>query len=170
MIYSHNGQPPKLLPHRIVLSNGLTRTNNTTFTEEELADADYILSTDKPIVDYPNYVSWNGSSWDILQHSQEKIEQDLLLEQKRKADALRQYKTDHINEILVTTTNGNIFDGHDEARANMNEAITASDILGVTTHNWKLADNTVVNISLDEIKEALALAIQAKGAIILGNK
>lgn len=78
-------------------------------------------------------------------------------------------KTENINNITVTTTNGNTFDGDDISRANMNEAIQAASVLGITSHNWKLANNTIVNVTLDELKEALALAIQAKGAIILGQ-
>lgn len=73
-----------------------------------------------------------------------------------------------LDTITVTTANGNVFDGRDKDRARMNEAITASDILGITTTQWKLHDNTVKVITLDELKEALALSIQATGAIIVG--
>ncbi len=39
----------------------------------------------------------------------------------------------------------------------------------MATATWKLADNSIVIVSLDELKEALAKSIQAKGAIILGE-
>lgn len=78
-------------------------------------------------------------------------------------------KTELLNTIVVTTTNGNTFDADDAGRASMNEAITASAILGITESMWKLADNTIKLIQLDELKEALALGIQAKGAIVLGQ-
>lgn len=69
-------------------------------------------------------------------------------------------------EIVVTTTSGKTFDGNETARLNMLSAITAAGVVGQTSSQWKLADNTVEVVTLDEIKEALALAIQAVGAIV----
>lgn len=83
------------------------------------------------------------------------------------ADA-KEAKKEALANITVITTNGNTFDADDVGRASMNEAIASADFLGLTENNWKLADNTVALIGLDELKEALALGIQAKGAIILG--
>ena len=71
-----------------------------------------------------------------------------------------------LSSIIVTTTSGKIFDGNADARLNMLSAITAAGILGQTSANWKLADNTVQNVTLDELKEALALAIQRVGEIV----
>jgi len=73
-----------------------------------------------------------------------------------------------LKELTVTTEAGNTFDADDQSRANMNEAITAAAVLGLTESPWKLHDNSVVTISVDEIKEALALGIVEKGAIVLG--
>jgi len=73
-----------------------------------------------------------------------------------------------IEILTVTTEAGNVFDANDASRANMNEAITTAITLELTESDWKLADNTIVTVSVDEIREALALGIQAKGAIILG--
>lgn len=55
------------MPHRIRLSNGNTRTDKETFTEDELKDSGYVF-TDI----YPNYNDethvcyWNGTEWDIV--------------------------------------------------------------------------------------------------------
>ena len=57
------------LSNRIRLSNGTTRTDKETFTEDELKDAGYVF-TDI----YPNYndeihiCSWNGTDWVLTQH------------------------------------------------------------------------------------------------------
>jgi hypothetical protein len=40
-LYSYKGQEPKFLPHEIKLSNGMSRTDASTFTDEELLDAGY---------------------------------------------------------------------------------------------------------------------------------
>ena len=71
-----------------------------------------------------------------------------------------------LSQITVTTIYGNTFDGDDIARADMSSAILASETLNLTEHNWKLADNTWKIVQLDELKDAHALAIQAKGDIL----
>ena len=78
----------------------------------------------------------------------------------------KQAKLEALATLTVTTTAGNEFDGDDTARSDMMAAIQASEILGITSSNWKLADNSWKLIELAELKEALALAIQAKGTIL----
>lgn len=51
MLYSYNGNTPSPLPFRIKLSNGFTRTDPTTFTEEEIADAGYSGPYTEPAYD-----------------------------------------------------------------------------------------------------------------------
>ena len=80
----------------------------------------------------------------------------------------RQAKIEALRVLTVTTTAGNVFDADEKALINMLSAIQASGVLGITSHDWKLADNSIVNITLDELKEAHSLAIQAVGAITLG--
>ena len=77
-------------------------------------------------------------------------------------------KVREIKKITVSTAAGNVFNAHDEARLNMVSAIVASDFLGETEAYWKLADNTLKLITLNELKEAHALSIQTKGKIVLG--
>jgi len=81
--------------------------------------------------------------------------------------AIKERKSYEISNLVVTTSIGNTFDADDAARANMNEAILASSITGITETEWKLADNSVVTVTVEELSEALALGIQTKGAIIL---
>ena len=82
------------------------------------------------------------------------------------AEEAKALKIKQLSEITVTTSNSNVFDGDDTARADMNSAINASAILGQTTSNWKLADNTFKVIDITELQEALALSIQEKGKIL----
>ena len=82
------------------------------------------------------------------------------------AQVAKQAKLEALATLTVTTTAGNEFDGDDVARSDMMAAKQASEILGITSSNWKLADNSWKLIELSELKEALALAIQAKGNIL----
>ena len=87
------------------------------------------------------------------------------LEAQAKAE-LKAIKTYTLNSITVTTTNGNTFDGNETARINMISAILSADSIGKTEETWKLADNTTVLVTLMELKQALALAVQEVGRIV----
>lgn len=66
-----------------------------------------------------------------------------------------------LDNLTVTTTSGKVFDAYITARQNMADAILASATLNLTETIWRLADNTEVLVTLDELKEAHALALQA---------
>jgi hypothetical protein len=74
MLYSYNGGYPQVLPNRIRLSNGFTRTDRTSYTPEEIADAGYIQVADQPSVTYPNRLFWNGTDWIIREPNEVEIE------------------------------------------------------------------------------------------------
>jgi len=67
-------------------------------------------------------------------------------------------RAEAVRNIKVTTAAGNIFDGDEESQARMARALLGLQASGVTTVNWVLADNTVIDASSAELAEALALA------------
>lgn len=75
-------------------------------------------------------------------------------------------KADLLATITVTTQSGKTFDGNETARTDILSALTTGELIGETQTNWKLADNSVALVTKDELLEALALAIQAKGRIV----
>ena len=80
----------------------------------------------------------------------------------------KQAKIEALASVKVTTTSGKVFDGRDIDQQRMVAAILASSVINITETQWKLADNSIVTVSLDELKEALVLSIQAIGNIIVG--
>jgi len=86
--------------------------------------------------------------------------------QQLEAEA-KQAKQLALDSITVTTQSGKIFDGKDLDQQRMMSAIMSADVVGITETYWKLADNSVVMVTLVELKEALSLSIQALGAIIM---
>ena len=50
-LYSYQGQEPQELPERIRLSGGRTRTDSSTFTEEEIASAGFTGPYERPEFD-----------------------------------------------------------------------------------------------------------------------
>ena len=61
-----------------------------------------------------------------------------------------------VDSIVVITTAGNAFDGHELAQARMARAIMLANPEETTP--WILADNTVVQVDVAELSEALRLA------------
>lgn len=65
-LYSHDGGQPAPLPFRIALSSGDTRTDPSTFTGAEIADAGYTLAPDKPTHDPATQrVVWRDGAWAV---------------------------------------------------------------------------------------------------------
>ena len=74
MLYSYKGQYPTSLPERIRLSDGSTRTDSSTFTEEELTDAGYIAAGESPAYDNATQkVIWNETVWEVIDLTTEEI-------------------------------------------------------------------------------------------------
>ena len=73
MLYSYKNQYPGAVPERIRLSNGTTKTDSTTFTQAELADAGYTLVSSPPEVIYPNKLSWENGAWVVQEPTPNEI-------------------------------------------------------------------------------------------------
>jgi len=100
-------------------------------------------------------------TWTRIKPPQTQDELDLIA-----AVEAKQTKTQALSTITVTTASGNVFDGNETARINMLSALQAAEFLNQTQAGWKLADNSVVMVTVAELKEALALAIQRVGEIV----
>jgi len=61
-VISKNNEYPKPIPERIKLSNGQLRTDNNSFTLEEIVDAGYTIVENPPIVTYPNKLEWDSKN------------------------------------------------------------------------------------------------------------
>lgn len=70
-----------------------------------------------------------------------------------------------VDAITVTTATGKVFDGDETAQGRMARAILTAEIIGQTETTWVLADDTPTPVTLDELKEALALSMQAQAAV-----
>ena len=66
---------------------------------------------------------------------------------------------------IKVTVNGKVFDGDEVAQGRMARAVAAAESEAISTYQWKLADNSVAAVSLDELKQALALAFQAQSEL-----
>ena len=99
-----------------------------------------------------------------------KTAEDLANEQlERDYQAAKLVKQEALAALTITTSNGNTFDGNETARNNMLSTLQSASFIGATTTEWKMADNSKVVIAIPELQEALALAIQAVGSIVVGE-
>lgn len=66
-LYTLNGSYPAPLPFRIrLVSNGLTRTDPSTFTADEILDAGYTSAPDPPSYNpATQQLGWTGAEWTV---------------------------------------------------------------------------------------------------------
>ena len=88
---------------------------------------------------------------------------------KALVDIKKQEKYYAIDNVIVTTTAGNKFNGEDKSQGRMTSALLAAEVLGKTEENWKMADGNIKLIKIEELKEALALSILEVGRLIKGE-
>lgn len=111
-----------------------------------------VVEVPDPVYPDPDLYYWTENldgSLNITDKSPEQIAQIKMA----KAKSVR---TQEVNEILVTTTAGNEFDGHEDAQSRMAKAIVAMDDTDKTL--WVLANNSIVEVTKAELREALRLA------------
>jgi hypothetical protein len=144
MLYSYQSQYPRPLPFRITLSSGQTRTDPSTFTAEEIADAGYTLAPDKPVVSYPEYVRWNGTDWDIFEQPIETVKSE-----KKQQIATKRYQEETNHPSLDTTR---------ESQAMINGVWSASQINPNLIVNFKQKDGTWVQADANTIN-IIAIAV-----------
>lgn len=70
-----------------------------------------------------------------------------------------------VNNIKVTTTAGNTFDGDETSQTRMSRAILVLSTGFAVSVPWVLADNSVIQVTAAELTEALALAGQSQAAL-----
>ena len=70
-----------------------------------------------------------------------------------------------VENITVTTSAGNTFDGDETSQTRMARAILVLSSGAVSTVTWVLADNTVIQATAAELTEALAKAGEAQAAM-----
>lgn len=123
----------------------------------ELGDKTYLNLGVKDI----SYIDENENEISLFSYDQFVFGRPCNVEVLRKTE--KEYR---LQNIVVTTTNGNTFDGNETARNNMLSAIMSAEFIGKTEEYWKLADNSTVLVQLPELKEALALSVQEVGRIV----
>ena len=96
MLYSYKGNTPTTLPNRITLSNGMTRTDSSTFTESELLDTGWVAVSDPPQYNSQTHkLIWTGTVWNVSPFT----ENELIQLKYEKWKEIRRQRDEKIKEI-----------------------------------------------------------------------
>ena len=74
-LYSYQGLKPETLPFRIALPNGFTRTDPSTFTEDEITAAGFTGPFTEPSYDAKTEVlDWDGENYFVRPYNTQELE------------------------------------------------------------------------------------------------
>ena len=75
LLYSFDGGRPEIIPFRITLPNGYTRTDPLSFTQEEIDTAGFTGPYTEPTYDSKTEVlDWTGTEYSIRPHNTQELE------------------------------------------------------------------------------------------------
>ena len=94
---------------------------------------------------------------------------DLLENNEVYVQAIRRARKEKAIREVTVDVNSKVFDGDEISQSRMLRAIQIAAVTGETATQWKLADNSIVDVTLDELKEALMLAGKEMSKIWLGE-
>lgn len=145
MLYSLNGAYPKPLPKRIILSDGRTRTDPTSFTPEEIADAGYVLAPEPPAIPPFNRLLWNGEWY---------------LEDSRTLEEAKKIRLESLSNIRRHMETQFVFNGipiylSEQTQARINAALTGFVFQPTATIPWEVTRGHFVEFDKPTI-EAIA--------------
>jgi hypothetical protein len=159
-IYSYNGAYPQKLPFRIRLSDGRTRTDPTSFTAEEIADAGYTPVADTPSITDSQVLEWDSQAidWIVRDKTAEEIAVELATKKTRTLNSITGFR----DELIASGFwfNGVKYDSRPEDQKRISGAALlafmavsqgaeANNYLwhgGTDPFSWIAQDNTVVQM------------------------
>lgn len=103
--------------------------------------------------------------WEIVALTPEQVAANQEAEAAADLAAKKAARQAEVDALKVTTTSGKVFDGDETSQGRMTRAIMTAQIASMTTCVWVLANNVPTQVTLAELQEALALSMQAQGAI-----
>ena len=135
---------------------------------KELRDAVGVIeiADDPAPEDYSEDTYFRTEDWNATQRPYvvytRKTDAEIAELELTKKKAQRQIAVD---SLKVTISTGKEFDGDETSQGRMSRAILTGQIAGITECTWVLASNVPTVVTLAELSEALAKAMQAMGAI-----
>lgn len=167
-LYSKNGSYPEPIPFRIKLSNGLTRTDPSSFTEEEINDAGYIEVSNPPSITSEQVLEWNflNLEWIVRNVSEQEI------------NNLKQLRLNYITEsreldlnALTCQWNSDTWDARETDSTRIANVLTMieqannQNIPTPSTVNWRTFDDQTRTLTVPELIQLGASMFQAQQVV-----
>jgi hypothetical protein len=90
MLYSHNATLPAPLPHRIRFADGSTRTDNSTFTPDELERAGYSGPFERPECNPKlETIDWDGTQFLVRPYNFDELQAQYAKIRQRRIELLK---------------------------------------------------------------------------------
>lgn len=126
--------------------------------------SEWALRSALPDVSFPNFTAENEKEvCDLLGveiaevEDKAPTEKELLLRRKIK-------RTQAVRSIVVEV-DGMQFDGDETAQSRMARALKVAELNNMDKTAWVLADNTVVEVTKEQLEKALSMAMLQQGAL-----
>ena len=169
MLYSKNGNYPEVLPFRIRMPDGRTRTDPSTFTESELSEAGYVSVPDEPIPSSTQVVEWNSENiqWIVRDKTPQEIENELNSAKKSRMNYITSSRDSELRQLSCMWNNDQ-WDARetDSTRiANVLTMIEQAANLGIpipSTVDWRTYDDQNRTLSIPELTQLGASMFQAQ--------
>ena len=110
----------------------------------------------------------DGDTYEEVDAEYNLPELDMTADVHYKNNIVKRAKTDAVAAIVVVV-NDKVFDGDEVSQGRMLRAIQIAAVTGESSTQWKLADNSIVEVTLAELKEALTRAGKEMSKIWLGE-
>lgn len=70
----------------------------------------------------------------------------------------KELKESRVSSLLITSSAGNVFNGDELSQNRILKTLTVMGLTGQSKNMWKLANNSIVEVSKEELEEVLILA------------
>lgn len=172
MLYSYQGNYPQALPFRIRLSNGSTRTDPSTFTSFEIADAGYIEVPDEPNITSNQALSWDSQNieWNIRDKTEQELQNELNNAKQDRLMYITESRDSTLRQLICEWDN-DTWDAReaDSTRiANVLTMIEQANQQGIptpSTVDWRTYDDQSRTLTIAELTQLGASMFQAQQVI-----
>ena len=171
-LYTQNGSYPKPIPFRIKLSNGQTRTDPTSFTEEEILDAGYIEVSEPPSITSEQVLEWDSQNiqWIVRDKTEQELQNELTNAKQNRLVYITESRDSELRQLTCEWDNDQ-WDARetDSMRiANVLTMIEQANNQGIptpSTVNWRTFDDQTRTLTVPELVQLGASMFQAQQVV-----
>lgn len=164
-LYTKNGSYPEPIPFRIKLSNGQTRTDPSSFSDEEIIDAGYIEVPNPPVITQEQVLEWYPANlaWIVRSKTQQEIDNLKTL----RINYITESRDDQLNS-LICNWNGDTWDARETDSTRIANVLTmieqaqTIDMPTPSTIDWRTYDDQDRTLTIPDLIQLAACMFMAQ--------